>query len=101
MKKFLLALYKNFKAFLGGHGLARFYPIRVLNDSLLKHLKSNCVIVRGHKMFLDRNDSLNLSINGVYEEYATKIMEREVKSGDVVLDIGANIGYFTLIFAKL
>jgi FkbM family methyltransferase len=68
---------------------------------LLRRLKSDFALVQGHKMFLDANDSLNLSINGIYEKLETEFFEREIKQGDFILDIGANIGYYTLIFARL
>ena len=52
-------------------------------------------------MFLDPGDSLDLSINGVYGELDTKIIREEIHEGDIVIDVGANIGYYTLIFAQL
>jgi tRNA G37 N-methylase Trm5 len=57
-------------------------------------------VVQGHKMYLDSKESLDLSIYGVYEEYETDLIKKEIDRGDVVLDLGANIGYYTLLFAK-
>ena len=100
-KKILLGIYRVAKCILGGYGIGRFYPIRVFHKFALKKMKSNFAIVQGHKMFLDSEDSLNLSINGIYEENETALIKKEIEQGNIVLDIGANIGYYTLIVAKL
>jgi len=56
--------------------------------------------VLGHKMVLDDRDSLGLSFYRIYEPSETAFFQRIVQSGDTVLDVGANIGYYTLLFAK-
>src|ERR1043165_4634474 len=52
-------------------------------------------------MYLDANDSLNLRKNKVYEPVETALIKYLLKPTDVCLDIGAHIGYFTIIMAKL
>ena len=101
MQKIMLSIYKKAVKILSGHGLRKFYLVRLVDNFIISHLKPTFAEVQGHKMFLDSKDSLHLSINEVYEPFETKIVKKEIKKGDVVLDIGANIGYYTLIFAKL
>lgn len=96
-------MFKRIVKSISGHSLTRFRLIRSFYFFLLSHLRDtkSFVYVLGNKMFLDSIDSLGLSIRGEYEPFETLIIQREVKEGDTVLDLGANIGYYTLIFAKI
>jgi FkbM family methyltransferase len=58
------------------------------------------VTVLGHRIHLDRQDSLLLSVNGVYEALETRLFEESIAPGDVVVDVGAHIGYYTLLAAR-
>lgn len=69
----------------------------------------NVIKVNGSKMYLDVRDK-SPSMRQTFQSYAlarihepttTRIFETIVKKGDNVLDCGANIGYFTLLFSRL
>jgi FkbM family methyltransferase len=65
--------------------------------------------VQGNKMYIDVNDpNPNMrktfqayGMNLIHEEETTALFKKIVKPGDVVLDLGANIGYFTILAARL
>ena len=56
--------------------------------------------ILGKWMYLDDMDSSRLTRFGIYQPEQTKLIKKLVKKKHTVLDIGANIGYFTLIMAK-
>lgn len=83
------------------NAIKSFYPVRMIYYFIIALLKTTFADVQGHKMFLDAGDSIGLSVNQIYEPCVLEVVNKEIKKGDVVVDIGANIGYFTLIFARL
>ena len=97
MKHILVAVYRLLIPLLKGSGIGGMFPL----NYLITHLKSNVTNINGNTMYLDTNDTLGLSLNGSYEEFETKLVKKHIKSGDIVVDLGANIGYYTLLFAKL
>lgn len=66
-------------------------------------------ILNGHKFLIDHDETDKAMIeitndfllHGEYEPHTTKIFESLVKEGDVAVDVGASIGYFTLVLARL
>jgi len=84
-----------------GRALKAYYPAHPLHRRFLAAIRPEATTVMGHKMYLDVVDSLLLSMRGVYEPEETKLVQSLVHPGDIVIDIGANIGYYTLQFAKL
>jgi len=60
--------------------------------------------IQGSKMFLDIRDkgvSRELALMGVREELFTRALQGALHEGDCVLGIGANIGYYSLMEARL
>ncbi len=63
---------------------------------------------KGHKFWLKfvEDKAMNEILqdflgHGEYEPHTTKLVQDNVKPDDVCVDVGASIGYFTLLFAKL
>src|SRR5271157_4839677 len=93
------------------HGLAaRLDQLITRLDQLITRFEMTSAIlrsrakVRGHTMLLDPTDSIVSSMllrDGYFELLETELVEREIRRGNIVLDVGANIGYYTLLFARL
>ncbi len=52
-------------------------------------------------MKLDRLDSLHLAQTGVYEPVETALVRRLLRPGQVFVDVGAHIGYYSVIAADV
>lgn len=60
--------------------------------------------VESFHLFLDPDSIAITPIlmkDGVWDEASTRFFIQSIRPGDVVVDVGANIGYFTVLFAKL
>ena len=94
---------EGFKRFL-------FVIIRVLHLKLIRFLylrigkNYKLETIQGSKLYLDLNDkgiSTELFIERIREVESTKNLQRILRKGDIVIDIGANIGYYALMEARL
>lgn len=66
--------------------------------SLFKTYRGDFYWLRNEKDFYVDNC---IKEEGVFEKESTALIYRFLKEGDVVLDVGANIGYYSILFARL
>ncbi len=96
-----LSIYKFFAKQLKGTNISQNPTARKIINRLNSQLKLEYVLIDEKKLFLDDTDSLFLSAYGSHEKTITSLVKKEIKQGDTVLDIGAHIGYYTIIFSNL
>jgi len=101
-KIFLNTYLKIIKKISKGKGYGKKYNIiKSFSGRIESSLITDSAEVWAGKMFLHPNDAFRLSIYGIHNKIDFEIFKKHVKEGDNVIDIGANIGYFTLMLAKL
>lgn len=101
LRSFLRFVYLKGYWFFGRQSFKRLPVVRSLTHFVVSRFKGRIAYVHNQKMHLDEQDSLRLSILGEFEPHETRLVREKVKPGDRVLDIGAHIGYYTLLFASL
>ncbi len=112
LKSVLFPVFLKFYQRLSGRGLSKIVPgTRAIYEFLLRSFwpNENVAEVQGSKMYVNvfdpdpnmRNTFRAYALKRIHEEATTSLFCNTVKEGDVVVDLGANIGYFTLLAAKL
>jgi FkbM family methyltransferase len=91
--------FKSTMNLIGNKGFTKIFLGKPIKKYLIEHCKTNEVVVNGYKMLLDENDVMHLSLFD-YDPIETEIVKTNVKKNDIVIDVGANIGYYTLLMAK-
>lgn len=100
------SLFKKINSLLFGKNLGSIPGVRKLHSVLYNILKPKGEVatsVNGFKMLLnsqDKGEVKDILLRGVYDKLETDIVRSCVSEGDMALDVGAHIGYFTLILAR-
>lgn len=85
----------------------RLYKIPLLKPILtpiVNYLKPNYILVENQKLYIDKFDttiSEKLVLSKKWEDFETELFKKNINEGDIVLDLGAHIGYYTLIASKI
>jgi FkbM family methyltransferase len=63
-----------------------------------------CRVLGRYKFFVDSRDqglAPHLMLDGYWEYWVTDFILRNIKLGDVVFDVGANLGYYSVLMAEI
>jgi len=101
MRTAVLSLYHRLRRLQSGSGLNQVPALRAMNDTVARLFRRPSVEIDGRTIYLDPRDALKLSLRGTYEPLLTEYFRDHVRPGEVVVDIGANLGYFSLLFSQL
>lgn len=111
LKPNLFSAFRKVFKFLVGTGIGKIPGVYAICDFLLQHLWSYETIteIQGSKMYVNPDNLpkifrriflVYITLSG-WEKLTTELFEKVVKEGDIVVDLGAHIGYSILLAARL
>lgn len=104
MKSFVLSAYRFWSRSLSGYRLTRFGPVAAAKGAvaayLSRDLEPGVFEIHGYRMYLPAGE-LGLALTGFSEARVTEYIQSIVTPGMVVLDVGAHVGYYSLMLADL
>lgn len=112
LKTYLFKLFRKSYLLLAKTPLRRIPGMATFANLIFRKIwpsNMNIVEIQGSKIYLNISDSnpglrqtfQAYALKGIHEEATTSIFKKIIKPGDIFLDLGANIGYFSLLAAKL
>ena len=81
-----------------GTGVSKYKPINKVHDYVDSKIQKKIVTIEGIKFLGVVENIIEVHVTNIPE---IEFCKKEIKKGDTVVDIGANIGLFTLFFSKL
>jgi FkbM family methyltransferase len=78
-------------------------PLKTVADWIIRIITPKSIKMKEGILIMNRRDPAmcGLLIFGLFEPFMTEIFRRQIRQGLVVIDIGANIGYYTIIASTL
>lgn len=104
MKKKLFLILKKLVNYFSTSKLGKIPFLKTIHDFCYYNTKPTSVIVNGYKLFINPKDKVLSDVlirDNIWESMETNYFLSKIKKGNIILDIGANIGYYTLLFSKL
>jgi len=96
----IFEIYLQIFSMLSGSNISKFPLVRKISEKIISAYHPDSTIIDGLKFTMDSKDSMKFSIRKNYPKVNLHYLQ-VIKKGDIVIDVGANIGYFTLLFARL
>jgi FkbM family methyltransferase len=95
----------------GRTSLGRILGVRAASDLAFRLLwpRGAAIEIEGSRMYIDpahpsatlRRTFMAYALRRTHEPATTQLFKESVRPGDVVVDLGANMGYFTMLAARL
>ena len=107
IKEILSQIFRKISTPFKGKGLRKLPLVIRIYNFLYQCFKPSDIVlidVQGSKMYVDSRDTgvaSSLLKWGSHEGYETELFKKLIKKGTVVVDVGAHIGYYTLLAARL